>query len=894
MYSDGLNADNINFTKGWHMNSNPKLSYAIAAILSGSATGLSFAAPASTADTSSDTIQEITVTAQRRTENMQDVPITIQALTSETLTQLNVQTFDDFVRYLPNVTSASSGPGQGAIYMRGLSTTLPGAQGSGGIGSFPNVAVYLDDQSGALPGRNLDVYAADLERIEVLEGPQGTLFGSGAESGVLRYITNKPKLDVTEGNVSAAYEYTSHGDPSSNVQAMINLPLIPNTLAVRGVVYSDSRGGYINNVPGTFVRQCTDTGIHYAAYAACGGAPPYPALPATPQNSATNTNLVANGINTVNYKGFRLGALYKFNEDWNALLVQSYQDMHSQGVFYETSYSSGTPAIPLPDLSVQNYVPTYDNDKFENTALTINGRIGDLKLVYTGGYLVRNIDNQGDYTNYTRGVYADYYQCTPAQGTSQGNCYSPVNFWRDVEKNTHNSQEVRLSTPDDWRLRGILGVFWEDYKINENIDWFYRNAPACSASVTGNCFVNVGPPNANTPVTYPNVQVNNPSIRPPNESYFDDIIRGFRQKALFGSADFEIIPKKLTLTAGTRYYKINSTEVGFSAGSFACFVPPGSVAPPAPCTGNQPPNTPRYADSNNETAANLNANYSGFRSRANLSWKVVDDVLVYYTWSQGFRPGGFNRGALQKTPPNANYTFQEPQAFTPDTLTNNEVGWKTQWFDHRLEFNGAVYQEDWKNVQTELFESCCFGNLSFVINGPNYRVRGVETSIIARPLHGLTLTAGAAWNSSTLVSEPPLRDITGKPISDPRIGLPFGAIGSPLAQSPPLQATLRVRYDFQFNDYNGFVQIGGQHQAHSISATSRTNVPNQPGYAYDEPRFSTYDASVGVAKDAWSVHLYGENITDTRADLYENPNQFVDAKTVNRPRTGGLRFTYKF
>src|SRR6202047_3278140 len=130
------------------MNSSQKLSYAIAAILSGSAMGGAHAAPA--ADTTeSEGIQEITVTAQRRTENMQDVPITIQALTAVTLTQLNVATFDDFIRYLPNVTSASSGPGQDTIYIRGLSTTSPGVQGSGAYGSFPNVAVYLDDQSGA-------------------------------------------------------------------------------------------------------------------------------------------------------------------------------------------------------------------------------------------------------------------------------------------------------------------------------------------------------------------------------------------------------------------------------------------------------------------------------------------------------------------------------------------------------------------------------------------------------------------------------------------------------------------------------------------------------------------------------------------------------------------------
>src|SRR6202167_3964714 len=144
------------------LNSNTTLAYAITAILGGSS-GLAYAdAPATGTDGGSDEIQAITVTAQRRTENIQDVPITIQALTAETLTQLNVETFDQFVRYLPNVTSASNGPAQGNLFMRGLATTLGGVQGSGADTGFPNVAVYLDDQSAQLSGRNLDVYAADL------------------------------------------------------------------------------------------------------------------------------------------------------------------------------------------------------------------------------------------------------------------------------------------------------------------------------------------------------------------------------------------------------------------------------------------------------------------------------------------------------------------------------------------------------------------------------------------------------------------------------------------------------------------------------------------------------------------------------------------------------------
>src|SRR5271166_4669355 len=182
---------------------------AIAAILGAHAGAAAFAAETTEATGS---LEEIVVTAQRRSENIQDVPIAIQAFTSETLAQLNVTTFDDLIKYLPNVTAASAGPAQTNIYMRGLNATNQGIQSGGSINGFPNVAIYLDDQSGQLPGRNLDVYAADLERVEVLEGPQGTLFGGGALSGVLRYITNKPKLDVTEGSVDAGYGTTAHGD----------------------------------------------------------------------------------------------------------------------------------------------------------------------------------------------------------------------------------------------------------------------------------------------------------------------------------------------------------------------------------------------------------------------------------------------------------------------------------------------------------------------------------------------------------------------------------------------------------------------------------------------------------------------------------------------------------
>src|SRR5438045_6542609 len=215
---------------------NSKISYAVAAILGGSSCAAYAAEPAAGgAEAGSGALEEITVTAQRRTENIQDVPISMQALTAQALQQQNVSTLDDYVKFLPNVTTAINAPCQNEVFMRGLSAGSRASQGSGSTGVWPNVAIYLDNQSAQLPNRNLDVYAADLNRIEVLEGPQGTLFGAGAEAGVIRYITNEPKLDKFEANFKAGYGTTAGGDSNPDLTAVANLPLITEPTAARPV-----------------------------------------------------------------------------------------------------------------------------------------------------------------------------------------------------------------------------------------------------------------------------------------------------------------------------------------------------------------------------------------------------------------------------------------------------------------------------------------------------------------------------------------------------------------------------------------------------------------------------------------------------------------------------------
>ena len=195
-------------------------------------------------------LEEITVTATRVEESLQDVPIAVHALGGDDIEEFGITNFSDYVMQLPSVTAGGSGPGQNTIYIRGIASTTPNLTTAGVAGLAPNVAFYLDDQPLSQPGRNLDVYAADLQRIEVLSGPQGTLFGSSSQAGNVRLITNKPDLSGTYGRVRAGAGAVDGGEGNSNVEAMLNLPLGEN-FGLRGVVYYDKKGGWIDNVQGT-------------------------------------------------------------------------------------------------------------------------------------------------------------------------------------------------------------------------------------------------------------------------------------------------------------------------------------------------------------------------------------------------------------------------------------------------------------------------------------------------------------------------------------------------------------------------------------------------------------------------------------------------------------------
>ena len=868
------------------MNANKEVSRAVAAILNASLIGAAYATdPSSDSTVDRDRLAEVTVTAQRFAQNAQDVPITMQVLTQQTLSNLSTPTIDDFIKYLPNLNKTNNGPGQDTLIMRGLSVGGGGTTGAGTLAGFPNVAIYLDEESEATPNRNLDVYAVDLERVEVLEGPQGTLFGGGAESGVVRYITNKPKLDVWEAKAEGSYGSTAGGDPNHSANLVLNVPLISGTLAARAVLYTDRRGGYINNVPSEFHRMGTDLGIaeRNGGIVSPGGVVIKPGTVPTDSEVINNYPLVANAINPVTYKGGRLELLYQVNDDWNVLLAQSYQSMDSQGVFYDQT--TGDDYQPLPPLSATLFNPDYNKDQFENTALVVQGKIGALRLVYAGSYMNRNTHQVGDWTNYARGVFATYYQCTgySTKDDRPTKCYTPNSTWENREHMSHISQELRLLTPQDKRLRAIGGVYWENFQIYDQEDYNYRSVPTCTPTFDTECFLDVAP--------RPGVIANNQSVRSPDDAFFDDLVRGYKQTALFGSVSFDIVPT-LTLTAGTRWFRYDENESGEDVGSFYCKFYAGQVAtnfgPCSPTNYNGlGPGGPYGIIINDRTTA------KGFRSRVNLTWHVMPDAMLYATWSQGFRPGGFNRGSSSVLPDQDGVKqYITPLAYSPDTITNYEVGWKTQWFDGRVIFNGSIYYDVWNNVQIGIDDPQeGLGGLAFSVNGPSYIVRGVQPSIIARILPGLTLMASGAWNRSSQTNSPYL--VVNNPQSVnygqniTYIPNPFGPLGSTLANSPPFKGSLVLRYEWNLGNYLLSAQVSGTHQDDSHTDTGYVT-----GYVL--PPVSTYDAAFGISKDNWHVLFYGQNLTNNTTYVSKGSDNGIIDETPLRPRVLGITVGYGF
>ena len=744
---------------------------------------------------------DIIVTAQKRSESIQRVPISMQALTPEVLAQHQVQSFDDYTKLLPSASYQTLGPGLSTLSFRGIFSGKDGNVAA----AQPTSGVYLDEVPVTTIGALLDVHVYDVARVEALAGPQGTLFGASSLAGTLRIITNKPD----PSRVSASYDLQLNkfgkGAVGGTAEGYVNVPLNDRT-ALRIVGFYEHDGGYIDNVLGTrtFNRPHTVNG----------------AVVNSPL-TVTNANVVENNFNDATTYGGRAALGIELSDDWTITPSIAAQEQHTNGSFlYDPK---------VGDLAVRNYITGESEDKWYQAALTVNGKVGNWNVLYAGGYIKRHNSATADYSYYT--VAYDTTTNFNYLNTAAGVPINPNQFVRRDYRFTKQSHELRLSSPTGERLQVTAGLFFQRQQTNYLQGYF---VPGAQAAVTA------------------------PTVLVTGDDQF--VTRGHRvdrDYAIFGQADFKITPT-LTLTGGIRGFKYRNTLVGFSGSA-------GTVR--NLCAG---------VFTASCVSIDKEAKGTGETHKVSLSWQVTPDKMIYATYSTGFRPGGINRPA----------GFAQ---YDPDTLTNYELGFKTSFFDRKLRFNAALYQEDWHGVQYSLPGA---NGVSSIVNAGNARVRGAEIDLSAR-LGGLTLSASGAYNDGKLTT--------------PFCNLPNGVLrcdlginapaGTRLPVQPRLKGNVTARYEFDVGSTQLFTQASMLHQSSSTSVL-RTRDNNALG---NVPAFTTFDFSFGG--EIWgnsTFEFFIQNAFDERGQLSRNSQCVLLLCLQNgrtfpvKPQLFGVKFGQKF
>ncbi len=813
---------------------------------------------------------EIIITATKREENLQNVPISVQAIGTRRLDQLGITNFEDFTKQLPSVTFLTSQPGATTVYMRGISAAGSGAEGNHS-GPLPQVGFYLDEQPITTIGGTLDVHIYDIARIESLSGPQGTLYGASSEAGTIRIITNKPELGVTTGRIDGEINTVDHGGIGGNLEGMINLPITPR-IAFRGVAFYQRDSGFIDNI---FGRR-----TYYTPAAEFDVAP----------LTVTNTGLEKKNFNDQVTYGGRAALKVDLDDNWTATPTFMYQKTKANGVFFYDP--------TLGDLKIDRFRNEVSRDRFWQAALTVQGKVANFDVTYAGAYMDRPTYGVSDYADYadaydrlysSYGGLGYYFYYTDAAG----NQVNPQQYIVGTNHFRKLSQELRFASPADQPFRVIAGAFYQrqtnaihqDYKV-DNLD------PALSV----NGF--------------------------PGTLWLTQQTRVDRDYALFGEASWDIVPK-VTLTAGGRVFRYDNSLVGFfgfgrnpagkpfnAAGSSrtgvaGCFTADGSIVrdntgaavlPPvvagSPCTD--------LGVFENGKVVPKHAKGSGFTHRVNAQWKPQENLMFYATWSRGFRPGGINRRG--DIPP-----------YQSDFLTNYEIGWKTTFGPVR--WNGAIYHEVWKKFQFAFLGANSFTEIH---NGKDATVNGIETDI--NYVHGgLSLNAAAAYTDAKTKGN----ICTDGLDTDPKCAGPGDFIAAPsgtrLPVTPKFKGSATARYTWPaWADVKAHVQGGISYQS-SAPSSIRTQVqlvgPDATAVCaaagaltpsgYCNPNIyqgklraaALVDLFAGLDWPRYSIELFGTNIFDKRNDLsrFTACGSCTRALVVpGRPRTIGLRAGVKF
>jgi outer membrane receptor protein involved in Fe transport len=741
-------------------------------------------------------LQEIVVTARKREENLQDVPLSIDVFTKKDMQNLGITNFDDYAQKVPSISFISTGPGTQLFVMRGVSD-----------GSNPNYAntsstgFFVDDMSMSSNGSQPDLHLYDIERIEILNGPQGTTFGAGAMSG----WTN-----IQGGQNNWTYE------------GFVNLPIIEGVLGFRASAFSDSQGGFIDN------RFLTRTWINGAV--------------------SNNAPWARNNYNHEHIEGGRAALKTVLGDRWSASLTYSYQRQNTLGAWDEDP--------TLPPRTVERFGPESDNFQTKTLDFHLDGDVGIGDLVFASTYWSQPRRQWNEYSQYEQNFNAGAKSNTGYPGTQEGftclndpyyggaaftGCNAPTQFYQYWINPQRWSDELRLSSKPGGRFHWLGGLYWEK-TVDKNYGEVYYMPGLQYQGAAFQYYLNY-------------YQLTGPTL--PNGQWYAYVERSDQlQTTEFANISFDITDK-LNVEAGTVHYKAYSKYT-------TPFVQFAYGPSPAPSIS--------LSDSHK------------WDSKLGVNYKLTDHAMVYADFAQGFREGGSNVGDPAKCYATNPITGAPgvPPNYTPDTLNNFEVGWKTTSLNGHLLWNGAAYLMKWKQLQALIYDAEVCASSSYNINVGDARIYGMESNIDYKVNDNWSFQASGNYTDSRVTSA---ADVNYLPYVNER--LPF---------APYFSWSWNARYEHPLGgQLRGYVQFDMADKGDMWNGLNpedkNTGLPRilQPSYMISNLRF-------GLSPQGayWLAELYITNLADKNAIIYSNTGNFDLRETTNQPRVFGLRLNYRF
>ena len=754
---------------------------------------------------SDDAIEEVIVTASKKEQNIQDVAMSVQAISSIELDKKNIKGLEDIANLSPAVSFENVGPGKSNFYIRGVSD---GSAMNSYAGTNATAALYLDEQPLTSASLTPDLHVYDIERVEILMGPQGTLYGSSSTSGNIKIITKKPDPSSMDYGFDVEYGNIADGSSDKSLEAFINIPIGSNS-AARLSTYSVNDGGWIDNLPSSYTYQ--NYGINY-----------------TIDNVTGIYDVAEDDYNDASKEGYRLRFMTTFDNDLSLDLSFLNQESEYNGS-YEADILTDDQSQAMPSRSNTRYSPEEYNDDFNQISATLSGSISDnIDFVLTSSIFERDTAYTYDYASYVEYYYyaayptyvCDYYDYYYYGNIS--NCRDPRMTYAQTNDIERTATEIRIQSSNESGFQWILGAFKESNDKTTVVDYLQPGD------------------------TY------NGGI------YWEaDLDRQGDVSAVFGEMSYDV-SDKTTLTVGFRDYE-QDMYLLTSNGSYGTYA---------------------YGQIDQV----FESSESGTIPKFNISHDVSKDVMLYGTYSEGFRPSGVNRirpdrrGSL-------------PLTYDADYLESMEIGVKSTSLDGKITFNAAYYSMDWTDYQTTTTDpNSDFSSVAYVDNVGNAEITGFEANIVY------------AFNSSTELSaymnsmDPKL--VTNYSSGD---GLTASA-GNRLANMPELTYYLSLDKEFTFFGKPAFLNLDYSYTGDRYDTVD--DVSDGSNIRELLPSYSISNLRFGIEGDNSSTELYISNLFDkdgylTRYDDWGDVGTsgysgFGVRRTGTKPRVLGIRYKYRF